>query len=633
MGNILDGLNPVNKIGTIQTDFKKSLNTIPTQGFKIAANAKSNFNNQNNGSEPIPLGTGNTMFDKLADEIILQDKSGYEINSLFGESGWVPYGTSYNEAAASVGAVSNKKFLWAWGQTLVNTLDVVVTGGTGSTTIRMGKAVMTVNKAKSAVLGTRILFGAANYHYNYYLDWTDSFVKSAGSNINLATAYRVTSLLPKNKVTSYIANTSHDYLHYIEKKNIFGAKKDFTLANFGAYTLDGNITNFSGKIPKGSKWSKNAISITIQPDAFYNRGLYELNKEIGPTPYNIFNHKVGISEKQYKANKEALDRAVESVPGANLPSSEDTYEKIYGKEFMDITNTFGQLAQASDANSASDIFWETAEKNKKSGLNVAGRFMKSMPNTINYFENQRLNNQYSIIQINELQKTLSDADWTLGLYQAPKTLGAITVLNAENAILKLGSYAVNGAQQIIEPIATIGNSLFVRSQQIVNNTANAVANLFGMGVSAKAKAAKEANPVKTSKQESAKVSHTLVIKPITYPTPGSDMISLDKKYIQKNIPILSDKEWEIKQATEYLSNKKAQILKQLEEEKKNYTPSFLTGSTKKGTPKKDDMQRIAGLQQQYISITNYIDKVQQSIKTGVLKYDYKTNTFNNQKIW
>ena len=635
MGNIVTGQAALpNKIGTSQTNSKSTLNTISTQGFKLTTNAKSNllggeYSQNTNG--PVALG-GKTTFDKIADEIILEDKTGYEINSLFGESAWVPYGTSYNDAAAAVGAVSNKKFFWAVGQTLVNTLDVAVTGGSGGTAIRMGKAALTVNKAKAAALGVRIGFGAANYHYNYYLDWTDSFVTSAASNINLATAYRVTNLLPKNKVTSYIGHTSHEFLHAIENANLFGAKKNFNLKNFGAYTLDGSIVNFKGKIPKGSKFDKNAISLTVSPDAFYNRGLYELNKEMGLTPYNAFNHKVGISEKQYKANKAALDEAVESVGGEALPNSDDTYKKVYGKEFMDITNFFGQLEQASDPNSAEDIFYATGKKNKKSGLNVAGRFLKSMPNTINYFENQRLNNQYSIIEINELQKTLYDADWTLGLYQAPKTLGAIAVLNTTNAVLKLGSYAVNGAQQILDPIATMGNSLFVRSQQITANITNSVKNLFGMGVKPKA----ADTGIKVSKAPVASVSHTLSkLPPLTTPkyTASSDMISLDKKYIQRNIPIFDDKKYQIQQATAYLNSKKAEILKQLKQEEENFKPSFFTGSTKKGTPKEADKKRINSLQQQYISISNYINAVGTAINKGTLKYDYKTNTFNNQRIW
>ena len=56
MGTITTGLNPVNKIGTLQTDFKNSLrlNTIQSQGFKLNTNNLSNIN-PSNKKEVIPL--------------------------------------------------------------------------------------------------------------------------------------------------------------------------------------------------------------------------------------------------------------------------------------------------------------------------------------------------------------------------------------------------------------------------------------------------------------------------------------------------------------------------------------------------------------------------------------------------
>ena len=42
MSDILTGLNPVNKIGTIQTDFKNSISTVKSQGINLTKNALSN---------------------------------------------------------------------------------------------------------------------------------------------------------------------------------------------------------------------------------------------------------------------------------------------------------------------------------------------------------------------------------------------------------------------------------------------------------------------------------------------------------------------------------------------------------------------------------------------------------------
>ena len=640
MGSILDGLNPVNKIGSVQTDFKKSVNTFSTQGFKLTNNAKSNIlggeYTRQYSDEAVKLG-GNTTFDKITDEILLQDKTGMLIEDGLGGSAWVPFGASANEAATALGALSNKKLLWKSAETVVNTLDLAVTGGTGSTVLRFGKGVsMTVNQAKAGVLGARIGFGVLNYRYNYGLDWGDAVITSTTSNVNLFTAYRLTKLLPKNKVTSYIGNTSHDAYAFIKDMNLFGAKSSFKFANFRAYVVDENIVNFRGKNPKGGRWDSKAFSLKVSPDAFYNRGFYELNKEMGFTPYNIFNGKFGVSDKQYYANKQfaqnqsVFDEAVASIDGSTPPNSKDYYKKVYGQQFMDAVDFFGKMEQAADPNAALDIYYDEKEKAENEGLNFVGRFMKFMPNAANLLENQRLSNQYSIMEITNMQSTLIKSGGINPVFNfesTTKAFGAVILYNAANIGLKVGSIALNLSTQVVDPIVSVGSGLLIRGQLIVGNTINAVANMFGVGVKPKPK---------PKQKESAKVSHTLVTTsiPYTYPKPGSDMISLDTKYIQRNIPIIkNDKQWEKREATIYLNNKRAEILKQLQKEKNDFSPSIL-GLNKKGrVPTQNDLKKIKSLEQQYIGISNYIDRVGTAIDKGIIKYDYKTNTFNNQKIW
>ena len=53
MGSILDGLNPVNKIGTAPTNANSTLNTISTQGFKLnSGNLLSNITNPKQWTPP-----------------------------------------------------------------------------------------------------------------------------------------------------------------------------------------------------------------------------------------------------------------------------------------------------------------------------------------------------------------------------------------------------------------------------------------------------------------------------------------------------------------------------------------------------------------------------------------------------
>jgi hypothetical protein len=659
MGQLLTGQAALpNKIGTTNIDSSKLLNnTFQSQGFRLTNNTLSNISKLPDNTNGAVNLDGKTAFDKVVKQIFLEDKTGYPIVSLLGSGAWVPYGASVDEASKAVGALTTKKFAWAVGQTIANTLDIVVTGGTGSTAIRLGKATMTVKQAQAAALGARIAFGALNYRFNYGLDWGASLGNSAAGNINILTVYRPIGLLPKSvqdfqigsfKPLSYIAHTSHNFLHAIETVNNFGTSNSMTLKSFTAYRADGgsgNILNFKGTVPGGGKWDANAIRLTISPDKIYNRGLYELNKEIGFTPYNILNGKFGVSDWQYKAKNKLVQNlpvfqdAIASVGGTEPPTSEDSYKKIYGKQFLDITQFFGQLEQASDPNSAVDVFKQTRTKIQKSGLSPIGRALEYESNLISLAENQRLNNQYSIIEINEYQKKLNEVDWKLALYQLPKTIQAVTALNIANAGLKISSIALSSAQQILTPTVDIVNSLFVRSQVYANNAANAVANMLGLAdtprnTGAVATAKKTPKPKTT---ESAKVGHSLPKAPIFLSNPpnkSGDMIALDAKYIQRNMPILREgKEWEKQEATVYLNNKRAEILSALNTEKANYTPSFLTGATKKGTPNAGDKERIRQLQQDYIKISNFINQVGTAIDKGTLKYDYKRNTFNNQKIW
>jgi hypothetical protein len=658
MGQLLTGQAALpNKIGTINIDSSKLLNnTFQSQGFRLTNNTLSNISKLPASTDQAFDLNGDTPFDKVANGIIikdgLRDGTGYPVLTLTGNLGWANYGASYNEVASKVGALSNKKFAWAVGQTLANTLDIVVTGGTGRNLVVGGKVAMNVKQAQAAVLGARIAFGTLNYRYNYGLDWGASLGTSAAGNINILTVYRPIALLPKSvqnfsvgasKPLTYIAHTSHIFLDAIKNINNFGKSQSFTLKNFTAYTVDGKPITFKGRIPGGS--NLNSLSLTINPDKFYNRGLYELNKEIGFTPYNAFSGKFGVSEFQYKAQNKLIENlpvfedAIASAGGTEPPTSGDYYKKVYGKQFLDITQFFGQLEQASDPNSPLDIFKENRTKIQKSGLSPIGRALEYESNIISLAENQRINNQYSIIEINEYQKKLTEVDWKLGLYQLPKTIQAVTALNIANAGLKIGSIAVSSAQQILTPTVDIVNSLLVRTQMLAWNTINSVANMFGLADTPRntgaVATAKKAPKAKT--QESAKVGHSLPKAPIFLSNPpnkSGDMIALDKKYIQRNIPILKEgKEWEKQEATVYLNNKRAEILSALNTEKANYTPSFLTGATKKGTPKAGDKERIRQLQQDYIKISNFINQVGTAIDKGTLKYDYKRNTFNSQKIW
>jgi hypothetical protein len=636
MGQLLTGQAALpNKIGTGNINTSKLLNnTFESQGFKPTPNTLSNISKlaSDNAASAVRLGGGG-VFNEIVDEIILQDKSGYLVQDGFGRSAWVEFGTSYNEVATSLGALSNKKFFWKTAETVVNTLDLVVAGGAGSAAVRVGKTIsLTSKQAKAAALGARIAFGTFNYRYNYGLDWSDAGITATTSNINLFTAYRVTDLLPKNKLTHYIGHTSHNAYEYIENMNLFGKSSKISLTNFTAMMVDGKGVNFSGTIPKGGRWNDRAFSLTISPDKFYNRGVYELNKEMGFTPYNIFKGKFGLSDKVYYSrkfanNKDIFDDAVASVDGGTPPTDKDYYKKVYGEKFMDVTKFFGQLEQASDPNAALDIYFDEKERAENEGLNAAGRFLAFMPNASNLLENQRLRNQYSIMEINNMQKTLIKAGVHNPLFTFEQAAGATLLYTAANIGLKAGSLGLNIANQIVEPIASIGSSVLIRAQQTVANTINAVANMFGVGVKPKPKA---------KKPEAAKVSHTVVIKPLsyTYPNPGSDMISLDKKYIQRNIPLVKEgKQWEKQEATLYLNNKRAEILAKLKKEQDDFSPSII-GTNKKGrVPTPSDITNIKNLQQQYIGISNYIDRIGGAIDKGLIKYDYKTNTFNNKKIW
>jgi hypothetical protein len=132
MGNILDGLNPVNKIGTLSTNFNSTLNTISTQGFKLnTGNLLSNITNTKEFTPPSGFKFSNIVpnvetVSQAAPARILVESSGYEVSSLGGKTAWVQNGTPYNEVAKLLGGPSNNEVVGAVVDGVLTTIDFIV---------------------------------------------------------------------------------------------------------------------------------------------------------------------------------------------------------------------------------------------------------------------------------------------------------------------------------------------------------------------------------------------------------------------------------------------------------------------------------------------------------------------------
>jgi hypothetical protein len=638
MGSILTGLATPIKIGTITDDFKKSLNTLPSQGIKLTKNALSNTISNRAADSRIynvtpTSGVGLSEEDaksaKIWNALVpVNDGGGIEIKNTYGEGIWAPVGTSYNEAASFLGAPSHVGAGLAAGKALFSMFDVVVTGGNGGKIVRFGKGIsMTANQVKAATLVPRIFSTAAYYNYKGQ-DILSSFLIATGQNVNILTLYRLKGILP-GKVGSVISHTSHDLFTAVKDLNILGAttqRSIFTLRNY--IDKSSSLTRYKAR---GSKLQ--TIKFTLNPDKVIgNVGIYEGLKEIA-SPYSFFAGKFGMSNDVYLEKAKTFENNFDVINAAAMSAydgqSSKDYRKQYGGTFMKLLKNAEEYEQASDSYSPEKNFRKRQDEVHKKGYNVYGYVSKTLESGAAEIDDQIRVNRYTIINANSMTENF----WKMGEYGQffkvlPGVLALNTGLSTVNAVLNVGNFAINTGIAIKEPVDDLLNYAYINAQIIDNNITQSAKALKTWWKTGKLPAKKE---VKKEEKPLAAVSHTLFVPAYINKNPGSDMISNDLKYIRRNIPkdaLLTEAEVTANKATGALVDQQKALLNQLKEWEENFKPSFFTRTTKAGRPANaKDFKQRKQIQQQYIDITSYINNIRNAALKGNLKYDYGTKGF------
>jgi hypothetical protein len=636
MENITKKLNPINKVGKIQGDFKQSLNTIQTQGFKLNTNNLSNITEDHNTNahtsnenKPIPLDPSTPGFNQL----ILSDASGYEVSSLTGKRAWVPYGTSYDDVAVAVRAPTDLQAGAAAFEQILNTADVVTTGGTVSTSIRVaGKIAITAAQAKRLALAIRIGGSAVNYHVNYGYGWASSFANAAGSQINLSSLkyFGDLKVVQNSKMLSMASNTSAKFYNAIHNANIFGHASPTTIAGQSAYTIGKDIVRYKAK---GSKLTANAFKFQLTPQKFLNPGIYELNKAWS-SPGALFNGKFGMTPEQYH-NKYQLGIILGAAEEANhaepAGAGHNSSANLLEKKFIKVANNLQKEEEAAEWGGSWNSFLTRREEIFDEEPTVIGRTIESARNISDLAGNQIREFQAAKQRINYQQSNLlKRGEYVEVAKQFVPQVATNVILSTSNVTLAAVQLAFNAAETLATPAANLFNYQYVRAQVMYNNLKVALndittwwntpdPDIIGHG--------KIMHPPKKAKQISseriANLSNTITKLPPPY-----IVNQTDNTRIVKIKPILDEKAALQKLATKQISDKRAETLDKLAKIEKEHAGGWFTA----GKPlTKQDISTIHMLEEQYGQLTQVLQDVGKAIDTGKLKYDYGKKSFYT--IW
>lgn len=636
MGTITTGLNPVNKIGNelqITTDFKNSLrlNTIQSQGFKLNTNNLSNIN-PSNKKEVMPLLPNTGVLNKMLNEQTLKDSSGWEAVSLTGRRAWAPSGTEFDKVAKSIGVVSTAKFYASALELGLNTLDFATTGGTVGRVRLLGQVAVTAGQAKQIALGIRIGGSTVNNMVSYEMGFGEAVGNATLSQVNITSLkYFKNAPLFQNKVGQFAVNTSSAAYEMIHNANIFGAAKATKISSFGAYIADGgagDIVNFSGKIPKGSKFVNNAFTLKWTPQKFLNPGIYELNK-YWTSPGALYNGKFGMSPEQVH-NKYELPTILAAAQEASISGpakGHNSSENKISKDFIKITQALESDIKADEWGGAGKQFVEDNNASREQGYNSLGMGLEYITNISTYANNLINENQAYKTKINYQQTTLlSKGEYGKFLMGLPNQIGQNFLKTEENVLLFGGKLVINAAQTLATPVGNILNYQFLRAQYMLQNLKEAFKVWNGEESALKPKSKFDPNkkaPLTAEQMEKFKlVNITNTITARTYNNKNvSESTSFGKPQVSKVDEIQL---FAINKASKFVYNEQNKIQDRLEEIKDKVDGGWFTVGTPLTTA---DKAEIRSLELKYLQFEQIKGDIKKAVQTGVLKYDNNSKTF------
>ena len=657
MGNILDGLNPVNKIGTVSTNFNSTLNTLPTQGFRLnTGNLLSNITNTKGFTPP-----GGTKFASVVPNVetlsqakagpgkVLVESSGYEVTTLGGKTAWVPNGTPYNEVAKLVGAPTNEEFAGAVVDGILNAFDFVVLKGTGKLVIA-GKVIATAGQVGRAKLLIRGAGSAFNYSFGQGYDLPSSLLMALGTQANFANfkLFKDTKFVKNNAYLTVAANTSKDYynfLHHSEfiKNNRFS--KGTTLFRRADYFSGDNLLL---KNARGAKLNETAFTAGFLP---FNPGLYVINKTWA-TPTAFFKGKVGITQNEYevkyeeaKEQQEVILTALDELDSqtSSGPDTHGSVENYYEKSVLSNLGKIQNQQKAEDFGGASRRFSSTSNNIQKEGLNFLGN-VAAYSRAVATFAYEQIDEfQTYKQQRNNYQKMLLGgastlSDYTFALSEAQKTIKLNVGLSVANVALGATKLAINAAEVLVAVPVTISNWGIVQAQVQLNNLKVGLEKLSNWWNDVPDKAETVTAPASSTittkkKSPSANVTNTMINMPAFIP-PTKMTDNLRVAGPVTNNPVILDRyktpeQIAIREASVFVKNVRADVSKKIEELKEKHESHWYSLSTPPWTEK--EKKELQQLTQEYAQLSNILKGVADSVKKGRVKYNPVTKKIT--KVW
>jgi hypothetical protein len=634
MGSILTGLNPVNKIGTVgsRTYVGNNMNTIQSQGFKLNTNNLSNIN-PSNKKEVIPLLPNTGVFNKMLNEETLKDSSGWEAVSLTGRSAWVPNGTEFDKVAKSIGVVSTAKFYASALELGLNTLDFATTGGTVGRVRLIGTVAVTAGQAKQIALGIRIGGSTVNNMVSYNMGLGEAVGNATLSQVNITSIkYFKNAPLFQNKIGKYAVNTSSAAYDMIHNANIFGVANQSKIMSFGAYRADGglgDIVNFRGKIPKGSKFENDAFTLKWTPQKFLNPGIYELNK-YWTSPGALYNGKFGMSPEQVH-NKYELPTILAAAQEASISgpaTGHSSSENKISKDFIKLTQALESDILADEWGGAGKQFLEDNEASRKEGYNALGMGLEYITNISTYANNLINENQAYKTKINHYQTTLlSKGEYGKFLMGLPEQIKQNIYRTEENVLLFGGKLVINAAQTLATPAGNILNYKFLQAQYMIQNVKQVFKWWNGEESTLKPKSKfdpKKEAPLSAEQKEKFKLVN--ITNTITARTYNTKLVSESTSFGKINVKQIETQNelFVINKASKFIYNEQSKIQDRLEEIKDKVDGGWFTA----GTPlTKTDKAEIRSLETKYLQLNQIKGDIRKAVQTGTLKYDNNSKTF------
>ena len=646
MGNILDGLNPVNKIGTVPTNFNSTLNTVSTQGFRLnTGNLLSNITNTKGFTPQSGLKFSSIIpnvetVSQAAPARILVESSGYEVSSLGGKKAWVPNGTPYNEVAKLLGGPSNNEVVGAVVDGVFTTIDFIVLKGAGRAITIAGKVAVSPAAVRASTLLLKTAGTAFNYSFGQGYDLPSSLLAAFGTQANFANLqlFKGTKFVQNNQLLNIAAATSekyYDFLHHTEFISKVGQYKNPAAGL--KFALSDNYAVKLGFLP-------------------LNPGGYILNKTWA-TPTAFFKGKVGKSQQEYESKYEAKHEQEEIILTGlqeleNQTSTKETHgsvENLYETKFLEVLGKFENQKKAEDFGGAAKRLANNSDNIQKEGLNLLGN-TAAYSRAIATFAYEQIDEfQNYKAERNAYQKKLFDATTrydgstnypalVFAVGESAKTAAINIGLSTANVALGATRFAINTAEVLTSIPVTLSNYGVIQAQVQLNNLKVALGKLSNWWNDTPDKVETVTSPAsstKTTKKKSpsANVTNTMINMPAFLP-PTKMTDNLRVAGPVSNNPVILDRyktpeQIAIRESSKFVQNVRAEQQKKLDKLVEAHEVGFFTFSKPKWTPEELKEQQKLTLEIHQLSLL--LKGVADAVKKGRLKYDPFTRKVS--KLW